>query len=388
MPRSRNNKKKGVPPAAAEFDHQQLSQLHPHEQQQLHNNTRTSSQILARIAELRPVLPRPSQDGGFNNNHHGGGPVHLPSTGISHAHASRHHPENVFNPYERPYGMTHQQQQQHPGDFTQSYLVPGGGGGPPSNPTFGFNDQSYNGQMMASSNNNNPWSSHQEDSNNNNFSTSLSHSNIPPPPDTALSIYDSQPDAIDDWLSQMLSSSTTSSEPFSNYPSSNNGGSSAHFNNQPPQSWGGGGSTSRSFSYSDQQSNPRVQSQSPPFSYGRSPPPPHNMGRPSVIDPRLLPGGGGNMTTTAASYFGPPRSRSPSSSSSQSSHQSSQDNNVNVVVPIYRPSERVQGIYSSGRGGTGGSPPQQQVNIRHAGTRRPPTTDGSGSAGLAGLHIY
>jgi len=83
MPR-RNNKKSGVP----EFEKLNTSQV-SHEQ---HSTTRTSSQILARIAELRPVLPRPSQDG-FN----GLGPVHLPSTGISHAHASRH-PEHVFKP--------------------------------------------------------------------------------------------------------------------------------------------------------------------------------------------------------------------------------------------------------------------------------------------------
>ena len=391
MPRRNNNKKKGVP--TAEYE-QPSSQL-PHD-----HHSRTSSQILARMAELRPVLPRPSQDG-FNH----GGPVHLPSTGISHAHPSRH-PEHVFNPYERAYGMTHQ----HPGDF-QSYLVPG-----PSNPTFGFNDQGFNSQMMGVPNT--AWSTTQDDvglSSSNNFS-SIPPSALPPP-DTALSIYDSQPDAnIDDWLSQMLSS-TTSSEPFQNFPPPPNG--QQYQQPPPPQSWGGGGSTTsgRSFSYSDQQQsnldrNPRVQS--PPFTYGRSPPPPSmgygergSSGRPGggVIDPRLLPSSNGNMT----SYFGPPRSRSPSSSSSQSSHQSSQDNNNNVV-PIYRPSERVQGIFSataggrtSGGGGGGGaaaSPP----NIRHLMNSRGPTTssggggggsrrpsnrgDDSGNPPLAGLHIY
>ena len=441
MPR-KSNKKKGVP----EFE-----QLNPpqasHQQQLPHNSTtRTSSQILARIAELRPVLPRPSQDGGFNH-----GPVHLPSTGISHAHASRH-PEHVFKPYERAYGMTHQ----HPGQF-QSYLVPG-----PSNSTFGFNDQSFNGQMMGVPQDN-PWSPRQEDVglNNNSSFPSLcgcgddcscpgcQHHNrssaIPPssayssctnpgacgacldctilslppsaipPPDTALSIYDSQPDAIDDWLRQMLSSN--SSESFQNF--TPNG---AQYQQPPSQSWG-----SRSFSYSDQQSNldqnPRVQS---PFAYGRSPPPSMGFvssgerssnypqrahraqsppmssmdGRP-VIDPRLLPTNG--MTP----YYGQPRSRSPSSSS-QSSHQSSQDNQGNGSVPIYRPNERVQGIFPNVHGT---SPPQ--MNIRHlinrgpsaastraspssgsSSSRRPPYASNSGDDSgsnnptLANLHIY
>ena len=446
MPR-RNNKKSGVP----EFEQLNTSQV-SHEQLGHHSTTRTSSQILARIAELRPVLPRPSQDG-FNQ---GLGPVHLPSTGISHAHASRH-PEHVFRPYERAYGMTHQ----HPGHF-QSYLVPG-----PSNPNFGFNDQSqsFNGQMMGVPTGNS-WSPRQEDVlDNSNFPSlcgcgdgcrcpgcqqhnrsstlppsysscsnpgacgacldctilSLPPSAIPPP-DTALSIYDSQPDAIDDWLRQMLPSTSTDS--FQNFPP--NG---AQFQQSPPQqSWG-----SRSFSYSDQQSdqqsnidrNPRVQS---PFAYGRSPPPPsmgftssserssdypqraHRAqspmsidGRP-VIDPRLLPPNG------MASYFGPPRSRSPSSSS-QSSHQSSQDNQGSGSVPIYRPNERVQGIFPNVHGGVRTSPPQ--MNIRHlinrgpssgsssapplsgsSSSRRPPYTGNSGDNSgsnkppLAGLHIY
>ena len=413
-----------------------------------HSTTRTSSQILARIAELRPVLPRPSPDG-FNQ----GGPVHLPSTGISHGHASRL-PEHVFKPYERNYSMTHH----HPAHF-QSYQIPG-----PSNPTFGFNDQSFTGQMMGVAADN-PWSPRQGNGPDNsgfpfpslcgcgddcscpgclhhNRSTAIPSSSaysscsnpgacgacldctilsLPPsaipPPDTALSIYDSQPDAIDDWLRQMLSS--TSSESFQNFPP--NG---AQFQQPPPQSWG-----SRSFPYSDQQSNnldrnPRIQS---PFAYGRSPPPsmgfvtsgegssdyPQRAHRPQspqsnmdgrpVIDPRLLPPNG------MASYFSQLRSRSPSSSS-QSSHQSSQDNQGSGSVPIYRPSERVQGIFPNVHG-VRTSPPQ--MNIRHlinrgpssaststspssgsSSSTRPPyagnSGDGSRSSNpsLAGLHIY
>ena len=409
-----------------------------------HSTTRTSSQILARIAELRPVLPRPSPDG-FNQ----GGPVHLPSTGISHGHASRL-PEHVFKPYERAYGMTHQ----HPVHY-QSYHVPG-----PSNPTFGFNnDQNFTGQMMGVATDN-PWSPRQENDNlgfpfpslcgcgddcscpgclHHNRSTSIPPSSaysscsnpgacgacldctilsLPPsaipPPDTALSIYDSQPDAIDDWLRQMLPS--TSSESYQNFPP--NG---TQFQQPPPQSWG-----SRTFPYSDQQSNldrnPRIQS---PFAYGRSPPPSmgfvtsgerssdypqrghrpqssmSNMNGRPVIDPRLLPPNG--MTP----YFSQPRSRSPSSSS-QSSHQSSQDNQGGGSVPIYRPSERVQGIFPNVHG-VRTSPPQ--MNIRHLMNRGPSsastsTSPSSGSSSstpyagnsgddsrssnpsLAGLHIY
>ena len=435
MPR-KSNKKRGGP----DFEQLNTPQA-PHELPGHHSTTRTSSQILARIAELRPVLPRPSQDGFIH-----GGPVHLPSTGISHAHASRH-PEHVFKPYERAYGMTHQ----HPGHF-QSY-VPG-----PSNPTFGFNDQNFNGQMMGVPTDN-PWSPRQDVGLDNssfpslcgcgddcscpgclrhNRSTAINPSSaysscsnpsacgacldctilsLPPsaipPPDTALSIYDSQPDAIDDWLRQMLSS--TSSESFQNFPP--NG---AQFQQPPPQSWG-----NRSFPYSNQQSNldrnPRVQS---PFAYGRSPPPgmgfvtsgehssdyPQRAHRPQspmssmdgrpVIDPRLLP------PTGMTSYFGQPRSRSPSSSS-QSSHQSAQDNQGSGPVPIYRPSERVQGIFSPNVHGVRTSPPQ--MNIRHlinnrgpgsasssaspssgsSSSRRPPYTGNSGDdPTLANLHIY
>ncbi|KAF8809409.1 hypothetical protein BYT27DRAFT_7232221 [Phlegmacium glaucopus] len=441
IPRKRS-RKKGVP------EDQQRDSRASHELFGHHSNTtRTSSQILARIAELRPVLPRPSNDG-FNQ----GGPVHLPSTGTSHGHASRH-PEHVFQPYERAYGMIHQ----HP-VHPQSYIAPG-----PSNPTFAFNDQPFTGQMMGIPTNNS-WTPRQEtiglDSSvfpslcgcgddcscpgclYHNRSTAMSPSSaysscsnpgacgtcldctilsLPasaiPPPDTALSIYNSQPDAIDEWLRQMSSSvSSPSSQSFQSFPPTG-----AQFQQPPPQSWG-----SR---YANQQSNldqnPRIHA---PFGYGRSPPPsmgfatsgerssdyppqhqqrahrpPSSMsnmdGRP-VIDPRLLPPNG--MT----SYFSQSRSRS-LSSSSQSSHQSSQDNQGSGPVPIYRPSGRVQGVFPSVRG----SPPQ--LNIRplvnggpsstsssaspssgSSSSTRPPYGGNSGedsqsyNPSLAGLHIY
>ena len=268
-------------------EYQQLHTQSPHEL--LGHHTRTSSQILARIAELRPVLPRPSNDG-FNQ----GGPVHLPSTGISHGHASRH-PEHVFKPYERAYGMTHH----HP-VHSQSYLAPG-----LSNPVFAFNNSSFTMGVPT----NNPWSPSQENVTLDNSvfpslcgcgdgcncpgclyhsrSTTIPPSSaysscsnpgacgtcldctilsLPPsaipPPDTALSIHNSQPDAIDEWLRQM-SSSAAPSQSFQDFPLSGAPLS------PPPELWGG-----RSFLYSDQQSNlDRNSGMQTLLEYGRSPPP-------------------------------------------------------------------------------------------------------------------
>ena len=445
MPRKRTKKKSAVEDQQQQPNTQTSHELLDHPS----NLTRSSSQILARIAELRPVLPRPSNDG-FNQ----GGPVHVPSTGISHGHATRH-PEHVFKPYERAYGMTHQ----HP-VHAQSYLAPG-----PSNHTFTFDGQSFTGQMMGVPTSN-PWPQRQENVSLDNSvfpslcgcgddcscpgclyhnrSTTIPPSSaysscsnpgfcdtcldctilsLPPsaipPPDTALSIYDSQPDAIDEWLRQMSSSIPSPSQNSQNFQSFSRSG--AQFQQPPPQSWG-----TRSFPYSEQQSNlnrnPRIQS---PFDYGRSPPSmgfvassergsnyprAHRPQSPSVsnmngrpgIDPRLVPSNG------MASYFGQSRSRSPSSSS-QSSHQSSQDNQASGPVPVYRPNERVQGIFPNVHGVH--SPPPD-LNIRPFINRGPNPTSPSmppsgsststrpsygGSSGdgsrscnssLAGLHIY
>ena len=59
-----------------------------------------SSHVLARIAELRPVLPRPSRHDG---------PLHDPSSNILHNHSGRHHThENMyFSPYSRAYEHIH-----------------------------------------------------------------------------------------------------------------------------------------------------------------------------------------------------------------------------------------------------------------------------------------
>lgn len=59
-----------------------------------------STHVLARIAELRPVLPRPPRNDG---------PLHDPSSSMPHSHSSRHHThENMyFSPYGRAYEHVH-----------------------------------------------------------------------------------------------------------------------------------------------------------------------------------------------------------------------------------------------------------------------------------------
>lgn len=186
---------------------------------------------------------------------------------------------------------------------SQSYLPPG-----LSNPVFAFNNPSFTGQMMGVPTNN-PWSPRQEnDTLDNSVFPSLCgcgddcncpgclyHSRstaIPPssaysscsnpgvcgtcldctilslppsaipPPNTALSIHNSQPDAIDEWLRQM-SSSAAPSQSFQNFPLSG-----APLQPPLPESWG-----NRSFPYSDQQSNlDRNSGMQTLLEYGRSPP--------------------------------------------------------------------------------------------------------------------
>lgn len=78
--------------------HPELSPLTPNEP-----TPPLSSHVIARIAELRPVLPRPTR------NHQVEGPIHDPSLSTPHAHSSRHHMHGdmYFSPYERAYGQTH-----------------------------------------------------------------------------------------------------------------------------------------------------------------------------------------------------------------------------------------------------------------------------------------
>lgn len=61
-----------------------------------------SSHVIARIAELRPVLPRPARTLSE-------GPIHDPSLGTPHGHNFRHHSHDnmFFSPYNRAYEQTH-----------------------------------------------------------------------------------------------------------------------------------------------------------------------------------------------------------------------------------------------------------------------------------------
>ncbi|KAH7882907.1 hypothetical protein F5I97DRAFT_1900507 [Phlebopus sp. FC_14] len=75
-----------------------------------------SPHVLARIAELRPVLPRPSR------NHPSDGFHHDPSLGVPHGHGSRHHSHESmhFSPYGRAYGHAHVPEHHH--EQQPSYL--------------------------------------------------------------------------------------------------------------------------------------------------------------------------------------------------------------------------------------------------------------------------
>jgi hypothetical protein len=62
------------------------------------------SHILARVKELRPVLPRPTR-----SSPPSGGPIHELSSGIPHTIPNRHHMHDdvMFSPYGRAYDRTH-----------------------------------------------------------------------------------------------------------------------------------------------------------------------------------------------------------------------------------------------------------------------------------------
>ncbi|KAG7095551.1 hypothetical protein E1B28_006289 [Marasmius oreades] len=71
------------------------------------NNTAVSHPshtALTRIAELRPVLPKPAST---RRHDYADGPVHEPSSGQHHSHAARHHESSLYSPYGRAYDYTH-----------------------------------------------------------------------------------------------------------------------------------------------------------------------------------------------------------------------------------------------------------------------------------------
>ncbi|KAF9525307.1 hypothetical protein CPB83DRAFT_818878 [Crepidotus variabilis] len=101
----------------------------------------SNSSIMKRIAELRPVLPRPTNETTIS------GPVHIPSTGQAHPHLHRHHKSGQA-PYELAYGISHHQPLHRPSHASTRSV---------SNPSS-YNDQSFHEQMrpMASSTDNLP----------------------------------------------------------------------------------------------------------------------------------------------------------------------------------------------------------------------------------------
>ncbi|PPQ83395.1 hypothetical protein CVT25_003842 [Psilocybe cyanescens] len=381
------------------------------------NPSRTSAQILARIAELRPVLPRPTQD-----SYPFGGPVHDPSVGLPHAHSSRHHDNKPYK--HAAYGMTHQHVVQ-PSSYPSLGL---------SNPAYPYNAQTYSEQMQMMEATP-AWAPRDENLGfgdpfpslcgcgdgcscpgclHHNRSTSIPSSSaysscrnpetcatcldctimsLPPsailPADTALSIYDSGV-AIDDWLRQMsapyssdISSPTQYQQTFPMQGSP--------FQQPPPPGWNNRGG----FPYADQQTNmngmpPANHNYGPssvqpmmPFgssSSSRSPVYPNQPSRghrpqgsnvdESVIDPRLLP----PANHPESQFLRVPRSRSPSTSS-QSSQQGSDGQGGGGPIPPYRPSGRMQGMYHPNAQGGRSAP---QLNIRPAVQRGP--SSGSSSS--------
>ncbi|KAF8873799.1 hypothetical protein CPB84DRAFT_1753160 [Gymnopilus junonius] len=360
-------------------------------------SSRTSSQILARIAELRPVLPRP-------------GPVHNPSTGLPHEHVSRHYDAK---PYKHAiHGMT-------PQHVMQSSSYPSSG---PSNPTYSYNAQAYNDQTQllgpsqawAQQEQNifdnglpslcgcgdgcacpgcvhhnrasaNPSSSaYASCTNPDTCSTCLDCTimSLPPsailPPDTALSIYDSQlqNDVIDDWLRQMSANTPPSHSfqqdaslrgpAFQQQPANWNPRDGFPFSNQPasrgrdlPHNIASAG-----FNYDSSDVQPMMPFGAPAGDRGGVFPPRGHRSHPSTadldpqIDSRLFPTGRMMNDSSFLHVADNSRSRSPSTSS-QSSYQGSDGHGAGPVPP-YRPSGRMQGMFTNAQGAR--SAPQ--LNIR------------------------
>lgn len=373
-----------------------------------------SSQILARIAVLRPVLPRPAQqDMGFPFP----GPVHNPSMSVPHGHSSNRHHDS-YAPYTR-HGMT-PQNLAHP----QSYVASSG----PPNSTFSYIQQTYHHDPMQMGNPPHPsggraWPPQRQQENNvldsfpsmcscgddcacpgcvhHNRSTLPSSSayascrnpnqcgtcldctimSLPAsailPPDTALSIYNDSPqnDAIDDWLRQMSASKSNSSDFQNGFPMHSDNGVGGSF-----EGWNSP-SPNRAFPpFPNNNSMSRDPRGMPNYNFGPNtmmppfPTQPHQRSSNSMsssrsqqhaIDPRLLAtnssimGGGGSN----AAFLDVPRSRSPSASSQSSHHgsdtHSSSIGDRNGGYGGGRPSGRMQGIFPNPQGVR--SPPQLDI---------------------------
>ena len=387
------------------------------------SSSRTSSQILARIAELRPVLPRP-------------GPVHNPSTGLPHEHVGRHHDNKPYK--HASHGMTHQH-------AMQSSSYPSSG---PSNPALSYNEQAYDQMQLLGPTSG--WAPQDP----NVFDTTLPslcgcgdacncpgcvHHNraapsssayasctnpsacstcldctimsLPPsailPPDTAFSIYDSevQNSAIDDWLRQM----SASIPPYSFQQELPPTG--PPFQQQPPN-WNVPPS---GFNYESADVQSVMPFGAPPGDRGPVFQPRGHRSHPSTsdpqIDPRLFPTGRMMSESSFMQYAHQSRSRSPSTSS-QSSYQGS-DGHGAAPVPPYRPSGRLQGMFPNASGTRSApqlsirpnlqrgpnsaspasispSPGSGTPGMRHApyASNNPDTGSSEPDPSLAGLHIF
>ncbi len=339
---------------------------------------------MKRIAELRPVLPRPTAAGDPSNR----GPVHIPSSGSAHAHPQRHHRSGQA-PYELAYGMMHQQHIPCHQSYTATH----------SNPAFSSssNDQSYTElQMMGL--NPDSWNPNPEsiglgdlpfpslcgcgdDCNcpgclHHNRATSFPMSSafasctnpgvcstcldctimsLPPSAldDTALSIPNAENEPVAEWLRQVSAAEFSSGGPSGHMSlqQSINDGFGQQWNTPdmdqsppfvPPSFQYG--STSMPdmtpFSTTGDGGPPRTFSSSDPHrSHHRS----HSSM--SGIDPRLLPG---MMATTSNRFLDPLRSRSPSTSSQSSSHEG--HGNGNGLPLSYTPNGRQQGMFINPQG--------------------------------------
>jgi len=380
----------------------------------------SSAAIMNRIAELRPVLPRPPD----------GGPVHNPSSGVAHSHPNRHH-ENGPQPYKVAYGMAHQHL---PMQHHQSYASPG-----PSNLTstsFTFNDdQNFAEQMQMMGVN--PWAVNQAPSSgdldldttnltfpslcgcgddcncpgcfhHNNRATATPSSSsayasctnpgacgtcldctilsLPAstilPDDTALSIHNSN-EPIAEWLRQLSTSdfldpSNSFQQP--GFPDFNQQNWSLMNPSEQPSYM------QPDFSFGADMSGQAVRGGFPQSQSHR-----RSQSSMSNIDPLLIP------SVPRAQFLALPnsdlsRSRSPSTSS-QSSHQDSELSFGGAApsvgrgpTPPYRPSGRVQGMFNNTQGVR--SAPQLNISVPiPSSSSRPVMSRSTNSAGGVSLSV-
>ncbi|RXW18688.1 hypothetical protein EST38_g7160 [Candolleomyces aberdarensis] len=313
-----------------------------------------TAQILARIAELRPVLPRPNQSSGL---------IRDPAVGPSHP-GRQHHDHASFSPYERAYDMTHHQPLHHHPRTPQFGLDPSTN---PNQEAFfpsacGCGDNcrcpgcTYHNNTIVSGESAFSTCAHPERCSTCLDCTILSLQNMLP--DTALSISQSTVpegnppslDSVDEWLRQMMMSQDAFPNDYTQQQSQ--GGSSSMWPGpmapNPPDIGGHPEFIPRlEFDFDDsarQGGHGRSSSLSQELYYDHS-----------QLDPR----GGRGMEYT--------RSRSVSTSS-HSSRQDVHDGRGSMPVPVpgslqvpYRPTGRMQGLFGNAMGSR--STPQLDLSM-------------------------